>query len=194
MRKDIIVSGVGGQGILSISASIAYAALDLGLYINQSEVHGMSQRGGEVQSHIRLSDKEIHSVLIPKGKADMLMSMEPMESLRYLPFLHSDGWLITGKKPVINIPNYPDPEKIYDEICKVKNHIIIPAEEIAKNINSLKSANIVILGSATPFLNIQISFLEKAIERLFESKGQETINFNITALRAGADYTRKYVN
>ena len=107
MKKDIILAGVGGQGILSIAATIGFAAIEAGLHIKQSEVHGMSQRGGDVQSHLRLSDSEIASDLIPFGKADMIISVEPMESLRYLPMLSPDGWLITNTTPFINIPNYP---------------------------------------------------------------------------------------
>ncbi|MCD4681496.1 MAG: 2-oxoacid:acceptor oxidoreductase family protein, partial [Bacteroidales bacterium] len=105
MKKDIILAGVGGQGILSIAAIIGYAAVNTGLFLKQAEVHGMSQRGGDVQSNLRLSDKEIASDLIPKGKADLIISVEPMESLRYLPWLSTEGWLITNTNPYINIPN-----------------------------------------------------------------------------------------
>jgi indolepyruvate ferredoxin oxidoreductase beta subunit len=131
MKKDIILAGVGGQGILSIAAIIAYAALEENLFIKQSEVHGMSQRGGAVMSNLRISDKPIASDLIPLGKADAIIAVEPMESLRYLEYLSPDGWLITNLEPFINIPDYPNIEDIKAEILKVKNHVILNADEIA---------------------------------------------------------------
>jgi indolepyruvate ferredoxin oxidoreductase, beta subunit len=192
MKKDIILAGVGGQGILSIAATIGLAAVELGLQIKQAEVHGMSQRGGDVQSHFRLSDKEIMSDLIPKGKADMIISVEPMESLRYLPMLCPDGWLITSTDPYINIPNYPDLEQIVSEVKKFKNHIALPADAIAREINSPKSANIVILGAASKFIGIEVEMLEKALKKLFGSKGEDVVEGNIRALHAGMDFTKQY--
>jgi len=185
MKKDIILAGVGGQGILSIAATIGMAAMEIGLYLKQAEVHGMSQRGGDVQSHLRLSDKEIASDLIPQGKADMILSIEPMESLRYLPMLSKDAWLITNSNPFINIPNYPDIDKILNEIKSFPKHIIIDAEKIAKDIGSAKSANIVMLGAASPFLDLDYKIIENAIRTIFKSKGEDIINKNIDALKAG---------
>ena len=89
MKTDIILCGVGGQGILSIATVLGQAATASGLYLKQAEVHGMSQRGGDVQSNLRLSTERIWSDLIPKGQADLIISMEPMEALRYLPYLSS---------------------------------------------------------------------------------------------------------
>jgi len=132
MKKDIILAGVGGQGILSIASVIGYAAVDAGLFLKQAEVHGMSQRGGAVQSNLRLSDKEIASDLIPGGKADMILSVEPMESLRYLPVLSPDGWLITNTRIYNNISNYPDEKKLMDEINKLPHHIALDADKMAK--------------------------------------------------------------
>jgi len=191
MKKDIILAGVGGQGILSIAAIIGLAAVEAGLYLKQAEVHGMSQRGGDVQSHLRLSDKEIASDLIPEGKADMIISVEPMESLRYLPMLSPDGWVITNTKPFINIPNYPAIEHVIAEIGKVKRHIIIDADLIANDIGSPKSANMVILGAASPFLDIEFGKLENAIRFLFRKKGDEVINKNIEALNLGRKHSEK---
>src|SRR5664279_358849 len=112
----------------------------------------MSQRGGDVQSHLRLSDKQVWSDLIPLGKADLIISVEPMESLRYLPWLSSDGWLVTNSNPFINIPDYPTMDEIMDEIKKIKNHIILDADKIAKELGSSRSGNMVILGAASPFI------------------------------------------
>ena len=132
MKTDIILSGVGGQGILSIAAVIGEAALKEGLYMKQAEVHGMSQRGGDVQSNLRLSDEPIASDLIPKGHADLIISLEPMESLRYLPYLKKEGWLVTNSRPFVNIPNYPEIEKVNAELDKLPHKVVLDVEEIAK--------------------------------------------------------------
>lgn len=189
MKKDIIISGVGGQGILSIAATIGYAAVEAGLNFKQAEVHGMSQRGGDVQSHFRLSDKEIHSDLIPKGKADLIISVEPMEALRYLPWLSNDGWLITNTKPFINIPNYPEHEKLLEEIDKLPRKIAIDADKMARELHSPKSANIVILGAAAAFLDIKYEYLENALKLIFGKKGDKVVDANIQALKSGFEYT-----
>ena len=141
MKRDIILAGVGGQGILSIAAAIGMAALDSGLYLKQAEVHGMSQRGGDVSSNLRIADYEIASDLIPYGQADLIISVEPMESLRYLPYLSTDGWVITNIKPFINISNYPEMDKLMADISSLKKHIALDADDIARNLGSARSAN-----------------------------------------------------
>jgi len=187
MKNDIIISGVGGQGILSIAASIGLAAVANDLFLKQAEVHGMSQRGGDVQSHLRLSDKKISSDLIPYGKANLIISVEPMESLRYLPWLSADGWLVTNSNPFINIPDYPAIDEILKEIKKVKNHIIIDADGIAKNSGSSRSGNMVILGAASPFIDMPFQSLENAVRELFSRKGEEVVQANLKALKTGRE-------
>lgn len=187
MKSDIILSGVGGQGILSIAATIGLAAVANNLYLKQAEVHGMSQRGGDVQSHLRLSDKPVASDLIPYGNADLIISVEPMESLRYLPWLSKSGWLITNSTPFINIPDYPDINEILKEIRKIKNHIIIDADLIAKDSGSARSGNIVILGAASAFIDMPFKSLEEAIRKLFGKKGDDVVQANLKALNAGRE-------
>ncbi|MDX9940998.1 MAG: indolepyruvate oxidoreductase subunit beta [Bacteroidales bacterium] len=189
MKIDIILAGVGGQGILSIAATIGYAAVEAGLHLKQAEVHGMSQRGGDVQSHMRLSDQEIASDLIPKGQADLIISVEPMESLRYLPYLKKDGWLITNTKPFINISNYPDEEKLMAEIKALPNHIALDADSVASELGSVKAANMVVLGAASPFINIDFEKLENAIRTLFGRKGEELVTLNLNALNTGRKFS-----
>jgi len=191
MKRDIILAGVGGQGIISIAAIIGTAALEQGLFLKQSEVHGMSQRGGDVQSNLRISDKEIASDLIPFGKADMIISVEPLEALRYLPYLSHDGWVITSTKPFINIPEYPDMEKVMEEIRKLPHYIALDADELAKEVGSVKAANIVILGAASPFLEMEFEKVEQAIRFIFRNKGDEVISKNLQALSAGKEFTEK---
>lgn len=191
MKSDIILAGVGGQGILSIAAAIGLAVVKENLYIKQAEVHGMSQRGGDVQSNLRISDKPIASDLIPAGKATLILSVEPMESLRYLPFLSENGWLVTNSTPFNNITDYPSTESIIAEIKKVKNHIIIDADAIAKEAGSSRASNIVMLGAASPFLNMPFENIEDGIRQLFGRKGADVVETNLKALRAGRAYTEK---
>jgi indolepyruvate ferredoxin oxidoreductase, beta subunit len=192
MKSDIILSGVGGQGILSIAATIGLAAVDNNLYLKQAEVHGMSQRGGDVQSHLRLSDKPVASDLIPFGSADLILSVEPMESLRYLPWLSKTGWLVTNSNPFINIPDYPDVNEILNEIKTIKNHIILDADLIAKESGSARSGNIVILGAASAFIDMPFNSLEEAIRKLFGRKGNDIVEANLKALSAGRKFSDAY--
>jgi len=193
VKSDIILSGVGGQGILSIAAAIGLAAVENGLQLKQAEVHGMSQRGGAVQSHLRLSDREISSDLIPLGSADLIISVEPMESLRYLPFLSPDGWLVTNSTPFVNIPDYPDAEAVVDEVKKTGNHIIIDADEIAREAGSVRSSNMVILGAASKYIGIPEEKLTSGIRAVFSRKGDEIVQLNIRAFLAGKENAAKYL-
>ena len=186
MKIDIILCGVGGMGALSSAAIISKAALEMGMYMKQAETHGMSQRGGDVQSHLRLSDQPIASDLIPEGECDIILSVEPMEALRYLPFLNREtGWVITNQNPFVNIPNYPEHEAVLAEVRKVKNHILFDADKIAKEVNNPKGTNMVVLGAASKYLGIDIEKLEAAVRSNFARKGDAVIYANIAALRAG---------
>ena len=185
MKKDIILCGVGGDGIVSVAKIISDAALNVGMNVKQSEIHGMSQRGGSVFSHLRLSDKPIFSDVIPEGKADIILSSEPMEALRYLPFLAKDGWVITNSDPFINIKNYPDVDKVMAEVHKVKNCVAFNANDIAKTVKA--RSNMVLLGAAAPHLGIDFAELENAIKHIFGRKGEDVVNSNIAAIKAGRD-------
>lgn len=191
MNTDIILSGVGGQGILSIATIIGSAAINEGLYIKQAEVHGMSQRGGDVQSNLRISSSPINSDLIPLGKADIIISLEPMEALRYLPYLKREGWLITNTTPFINIPNYPDSDKIKDALKALPHQVSLDVDTMAKEVASPRSANIVLLGAATPFLGISEDKIEKAIGEIFSKKGEQVVSMNLKAFHAGLKFARK---
>ena len=185
MKKGIILSGVGGQGILSIAAVIGQAALKDGLYLKQAEVHGMSQRGGDVQSNLRLSDRPIASDLIPTGKCDLIISLEPMEALRYLPYLDAEGWLVTNDVPFVNIPNYPAPESVKAEIDRLPHHILLDVNQTAKEIGTPRVANIVLLGATVPFLGIGYDKIQDSIRDIFQRKGESIVEMNLKALEAG---------
>lgn len=186
MKKDIILAGVGGQGILSIAAVIGMAAVESGMYLKQAEVHGMSQRGGAVQSHLRISDQPIASDLIPEGECDMILSVEPMEALRYLPFLSAEGgWVISSTKTFKNIDDYPGEEELFGEFEKIQNHKLIDASDIARKLGTQKVSNMVMLGAAASQLGLSLDSLEQALSSLFGRKGEEIVQLNIEALREG---------
>lgn len=192
MKIDIILCGVGGMGALSSAAIISKAALEMGMYMKQAETHGMSQRGGDVQSHLRLSDEPIASDLIPEGECDIILSVEPMEALRYVNFLNKKtGWIITNQNPFVNIPNYPDLETITKETEKFPNHIIFDADQIAKDVNNPKGTNMVVLGAASKYLKIDLAKLEDAVRQNFARKGEAVVEANIQALRAGREVADK---
>jgi indolepyruvate ferredoxin oxidoreductase beta subunit len=192
MIKNIILAGVGGQGILTIAAIIDHAAMQKNLFIKQAEVHGMSQRGGAVESHLRISDQPIFSDLIPLGEADLILSLEPMESLRYLPFLSEKGVIITATKPFINITNYPDEQKVLETIKNTGlNYTFVDAEEIAKEAGSQKTVNIVMAGAAAKYIGIDKEQLLSSIRAMFESKGEAVVEMNLKAFEMGARLANK---
>lgn len=184
-KYDIILSGVGGQGVLSVAAVISIAAMKDGYTLRQSEVHGMAQRGGAVLAHMRISKSSIAGDLIPKGSADVVLSMEPMESLRYVDFLKPEGILITAEAPYLNIPNYPDLDEIYSKINSLKNSRIIDAKSLAKEAGTMKSVNMVMVGALSAKLKIKNESIIIAIKELFASKGEKIINANLKALELG---------
>ena len=186
MKKDIILAGVGGQGILTIATIIGDAATAAGLTLKQAEVHGMSQRGGDVQSNLRLSTGEIHSDLIKKGGADLIISMEPMEALRYLPYLAADGWIVTSSHPFKNIPNYPEEEALFRELGALPHVASLPIEDVAKDNGLPKSANVVLLGMAAKYIEIlSVDQLRESVARIFSAKSEKIVEANLQAFELG---------
>ncbi len=193
MKTDIVLAGVGGQGILSVATILGVAALKEGLNIKQAEVHGMSQRGGDVQSTLRISSSPIHSDLIQSGTADLIVSLEPMEALRYLPSLSYEGWIVTSTAPFVNIPNYPEIKEIENELEKCGNVIAFDMEEMAKEVASPRSSNMVLLGAASHFIEITSDKIEDAIKSVFASKGETIVEANIKAFRAGREKAESFI-
>ena len=185
MKKDIILCGVGGQGILSIATIIGEAAMQAGLQIKQAEVHGMSQRGGDVQSHLRISSEPIYSDLIPLGGADVIISMEPMEALRYVPYLKADGWVVTSSVPFVNIPNYPADTDIQAALAQLPHVVSIDIDQLAKDSGVPRSANMVLLGAAAQAIGIGYEQLASAIGHVFARKGEAVVEANLRALALG---------
>lgn len=185
MKKDIIICGVGGQGILSIATIIGEAATRADLYLKQAEVHGMSQRGGDVQSNLRLSTEPIWSDLISEAGADLIISMEPMESMRYLSYLSKDGRVVTNSKPFVNIPNYPAEDALQKELDALPS-VKLDIEEVAKDCGNPRGANMVLLGMAAPTIGIlSVEDLRNAIATVFARKGEQVVEANLKAFDAG---------
>ena len=186
MKKDIILAGVGGQGILTIATIIGDAAAVAGINLKQAEVHGMSQRGGDVQSNLRLSTEPIYSDLIRQGAADIIISMEPMEALRYLPYLSKEGWVVTSSHPFENIPNYPCKAALEAELGALPHTSVQPIEDLAKENNMPKSANVILLGMAAKYIEILTpEQLRQSIQRVFASKGDKIVEMNCKAFDLG---------
>lgn len=192
MKTDIILAGVGGQGILSIATIIGEAATKAGLNLKQAEVHGMSQRGGEVQSHLRISTEPIWSDLIPKGQTDIILSLEPLEALRYVPWLAENGCIVTSSVPFRNIDTYPDIEEVYAAIKRHPRHILIDTDALVKEVNApVQASNMVLLGAAIPMLGIEFDIVKAALEKVFARKSEAVVETNIRALTAGYEYAKK---
>ena len=185
MKYDMIIAGVGGQGVLSVAAIIASSAMKEGLYVKQSEVHGMSQRGGAVYANLRLSDQPIYSDLIADGTASMILSMEPLESLRYLHYLKDDGYLITSENPELNIPDYPDLNELLQKIRSLPNALTIDAHKLAMEAGSGRATNMVLAGAASHFLPIKPETMENFIKEIFARKGDKVVDINLKAFTMG---------
>lgn len=190
MKTDIILAGVGGQGILSIATILGEAALRRNLYLKQAEVHGMSQRGGDVMSCLRLSSDPIASDLIPSGKVDLIISLEPMEALRYVHLLAPEGRVITSTEPFVNIPDYPEIEAVMAELAALPRVVTLPAEAIAREVVSPRSSNMALLGAAAPYVGLPVDVLEQSIATIFASKGEKIVSDNLAAFHAGLEYSK----
>lgn len=190
MQLNIILAGVGGQGILSIASVINHAAIRKGLHVRQAEVHGMSQRGGAVQSHLRISGKKIYSDLISRGTSHLILSVEPLEALRHLPYLSPLGKVVTAMDPVVNMQGYPDLEAIIAELHRTDRPVLVSAAEHARQAGNIRTSNMVILGAAAPFTGIAPEDLETGIEKLFLKKGADIIDMNIRAFRKGLELSQ----
>ena len=193
MKTDIILAGVGGQGILSIAAILGAASLAENLYLKQAETHGMSQRGGQVVSHLRISDSPIYSDLIPTGSADIILSVEPLESLRYLPYLKKNGCLVTNTTEFMNLEYYPKLENTFKELRSKINIVQIDADKIAHEIGNPKASNMAMLGAASPFVQISEETILKAIETIFASKGTRIVESNQLAFAEGRKFAESAV-
>jgi indolepyruvate ferredoxin oxidoreductase, beta subunit len=187
VNRNLILAGVGGQGLLALAAVIGKAAQSEGLHVLQAEVHGMAQRGGVVQSHLRYADRPIRSALVREGTAHLILSLEPMEALRYLPYLAADGAVVTNTTPLKNIPDYPSETDIERGLGVVPIHRLIDAVTLAKQAGALQAANMVMLGAGVPFLDLPTRALEGAIRTVFSGKPESVIETNLRAVQLGLE-------
>jgi len=187
MKQDIILAGVGGQGILSIANVIDNAALKAGLMFKQAEVHGMAQRGGAVQSHLRIADEEIASDLVPRGGADLILSVEPLEALRYVDYLRPEGAVVSSSAAYVNIPDYPRVEDVLAAIRQITPHVIVDSGGLALQAGAARAQNMVMLGAASRFLVINEAELRKSLEDLFKPRGEAVVAANLKAFALGRE-------
>ena len=186
MKRDIILSGVGGQGILSIAAVIGRAALEDGLHIKQAEVHGMSQRGGSVSTQIKYGD-DVYAPNIGLAEADMVISFEKSEALRALPYLKKGGTLITDEREIYPMPvlsgeqSYPH-DAIETLKQRVDNVIVIRAAETAEKLGSIKAQNIVLLGALVKAMGLDGVDWKALVSAMVPPKAVE---MNLAAYDAG---------
>ncbi len=187
MKYDIILAGVGGQGVLSVSSIIASSAMKEGLAVKQSEVHGMSQRGGAVLANLRLADAPVASDLIPLGSAAMILSMEPLESLRYLRYLSPRGAVVSSSNPMVNIPDYPELDRLLAQIRTLPGSVLVDSERLARQAGSARATNMVMVGAASHRLPVKVETIEHFIETIFAGKGEKVVETNLKAFRAGRE-------
>ena len=191
MKKDIILAGVGGQGILSIAVVIGDVVLKNNWFLKQAEVHGMSQRGGDVQSNLRIADHPIMSDLIPIGGADIIISLEPMEALRHVPYLAPTGWIITSSVPFVNIDNYPPVDSVLSRIQSYPNHILLDIDALVKEAGvPAQAGNMVLLGASIPMLGLSFEMVEESVKSIFARKGDNVIQGNVNALQIGYRHSK----
>jgi len=187
--KSVIIAGVGGQGAITVAQLVLGAAWKSGYYVLQSEVHGMSQRGGEVNAQIIFDKVPVTSPVVTQGEADLLIGIEPLETLRYLSQMSKDANIIASSEPVINMDNYPKIEIILEKIKSVEGAVLIDTLKAAKELNNKHAGNICILGAASKFLPIDNEVWEAVIRERFESKGEEVVMSNIKAFQYGKKFT-----
>ncbi|MBP9148474.1 MAG: indolepyruvate oxidoreductase subunit beta [Rhodoferax sp.] len=185
MNFDLVIAGVGGQGVLTIAAVLDRAAHEAGLYVKQSEVHGMAQRGGAVSAFVRMSDQPINSDLIAQGHASLLLSIEPLEALRYTQLLKPDGWIVSDITPMLNVSNYPPMDEVYRVLFSAPRLVALDATRLAQKAGTIKAQNVVALGAAAMHLPLPMELIETQIRALFERKGERIVNANLHAFRKG---------
>jgi indolepyruvate ferredoxin oxidoreductase, beta subunit len=189
-NRDILIVGVGGQGVLLASELLSTVAMEAGYDVKKSEVHGMAQRGGVVSSHVRLG-KQVFSPLIPEGKADVLLAFEQSEALRWIHFLKPEGAAIINFKKLVppiallkgKGPVYPE-DPIGDVRKRISRVFVVPAESIAVELENPRIENSVLLGALSCFLEIPAAVWESVIIRRVP-KGTEDVN--LRAFRSGVD-------
>lgn len=191
--KNIMIVGVGGQGTLLTSRILGGVILDSGFDVKLSEVHGMAQRGGSVVTFVRYGEK-VYEPIVEEGEADILLSFEKLEALRYGHFLKKDGIMIVNDQridpmPVI-IKKEKYPENIVDELREDFNLIVVDALEEARKIGNLKVFNVIVLGVLSKYMDIDD---EVWIKQIKENVPEYSIEENLKAFQVGKDYKEEII-
>lgn len=189
MKTDVLITGVGGQGILLTSMVIGRAATKAGMTVRSSETHGMAQRGGGVVSHVRMGD--VHSPLIPKGGADFLIAFEPLEAIRNADFIKDGCYAVVNTHPIRptgskkKIGHYPPIEDILMALMEFSQTIPIEATELAKEAGNPLTLNVVLLGAVTALKGFPINE-EDMVKMIKGSVPPKALEANMNAFELGA--------
>lgn len=185
MKADVVLCGVGGQGVLTVAGLLAEAARRRGLHVRQGEIHGMSQRGGAVEATLRMSDAPIAGPQIGRGRVDLLIATEPLEALRNVDRLAPSGVAVAATDPVDDIDGYPDLDELLDRLRALPRAVLVPAGALARKAGAVKAANVVVVGAALPFLPLDAEGVESVIRDAFAARGERLVEANLAALAAG---------
>jgi indolepyruvate ferredoxin oxidoreductase beta subunit len=181
----IVLSGVGGQGVLSLAQILLEALRRSGLQALQSEIHGMSQRGGSVHAQDCFSSLPLTSPIIEEGRADLLIALEPLEALRYVSMLAIHGHLVVSEEPQVNMEGYPPLDDVYAALKAVPGAPLVDTEDLARRLNHRQAGGMVLLGMASKFLPVAASVWREVISQRFESKGPRVTEKNLEAFEVG---------
>jgi indolepyruvate ferredoxin oxidoreductase beta subunit len=190
MELNVLVVGVGGQGALTTAHLIARAAMKAGLNVLVAETHGMAQRGGSVEVHVRIGD--VMSPLIPDCGADIVLALEPSEALRYARYLKEDSKVFLNSRKIVppsvtvGLATYPSIEEIAENLKRItKNVYLINASEIAEKAGDVLTTNVVIVGVMLSMLELPFG-VEQVEEVMRETMGK--VELNLRALRMGYNF------
>ena len=181
----IVLAGVGGQGVLSLAQIVLEALRRSGLQALQSEIHGMSQRGGSVHAQVCFAEVPLTSPIIDEGCADLLISLEPLEALRYVAMLRMDGHLVVSEEPQMSMDGYPPLDDVYAALKKVRGCHLLDTEELARRLNHRQAGGMALLGMASKYLPVTDEVWRKVIFERFEAKGARVTDKNLEAFEAG---------
>jgi indolepyruvate ferredoxin oxidoreductase beta subunit len=184
--RGVVVAGVGGQGVISVAQLILLSAWRSGFQALQSEIHGMSQRGGAVNSHVVFGRQPVSSPMVMDGSGSLLIAMEPLEALRHLSLLRPDAALVVSANPVRNIDDYPDEEKVRGELEKVTGVTAIDTAAHAARLRHRQAPGMILLGAASRHLPFGPETWNEVIAEYFDQKGGAVVDKNREAFALGA--------
>ena len=189
----IVLSGVGGQGVLSLAQIVLEALRRSGFHALQSEIHGMSQRGGSVHAQVCFSEVPLTSPIIDEGCAELLIALEPLEALRYVAMLRMDGHLVVSEEPQVNMEGYPPLDDVYAALKAVRGAHLLDTEDLARRLNHRQAGGMALLGMASRHLPVPEATWHAVITERFEAKGARIIEKNLEAFEAGRGLVQEAV-